>query len=149
MDLILVCIIAATVTAILAVTFNKLYSGWDVKFLNWFSDIAQDPRWFIVWMLILVLWIPLRTILVEHNKWFSGDGDLILMTILWSVIPFMVENAMKFSSSRQMTLIQKQTDHIADLTVAIRTQLDDSRDRDELLFSLVGHLLDAIEEKEG
>lgn len=154
-DLILICSIVAIATAILAIITNRILAGWDLRFLNWFSEIAQSPRWFVLWILVLMSWIPIRALLVEHELWFRGDGDLLVMTILWSVIPFMVENAMKYSTARQMKVLEEQsrliaaqTGQIKSLAGAIRTQLDDSNEKNDVIITLVTRLLDAIEQEQ-
>ncbi|NNM92298.1 MAG: hypothetical protein HKL92_03065 [Candidatus Eremiobacteraeota bacterium] len=153
LDILLLCAGVSFGTMLFVMLFNSSFDGWDRRVLQWFSNIAQSPKWFFGWVLIFLAWIPVRELLVEHAHWFAGDGDLIVLTVLWSVAPFMVENAMKYSTAAQMTAIQEQTSHIVaqndaivTLTTAVRAQLDRAAEHDDLLHEMVVRLLDAIEQ---
>lgn len=152
-DLLLLCSAVALLAMLLSLLMNHLFTGWDARILQSFSRVTQSPRWFFAWVLVFLAWIPIRSLLIEHVKWFAGDGDLILLTVLWSVVPYMVENAMKYSAARQMDELQKQSEHIVkqnaaivDLTTAIRAALDRLQEGDEFIRELLQRLLNAIEE---
>lgn len=152
-DILLLCAGVSFGTMLLVMGFNSTFNGWDMRLLEWFSKIAQSPKWFFGWVLIFLAWIPIRELLVEHAHWFAGDGDLIVLTVLWSVAPFMVENAMKYSTAAQMAAIQNQTTHlvaqneaIVTLTTAVRAQLERAAEHDDLLHDMVARLLDALEQ---
>lgn len=153
LDVLLLCAGVAATTMLLSMAVNRFFSGWDEKLLIWFSAVASSPKWSFSWVLIFIAWLPLRELFVKYSGWYARDGDLIVLTMLWSVGPFMVENAMKYSNQRQMAALERQTDmilrqsgRIVDLTEAVRDQLDNSEGRDELLHVMVSRLLDAIEE---
>lgn len=123
--LLLSCLVSITVTIMLVGLFHSMLQKAEVGFLHWFSGLTQSPRWFSTWALLVFLWIGARALLqLNHVVWFTQDADLIVMTVLWSVVPFMVENAMKYQQARQM-------DALTELTVAIKDELDRGRTRDE------------------
>jgi len=153
LDVLLLCAGVSFGTMLFIMLFNSSFSGWDRRLLEWFSKIAQSPKWFFGWVLIFLAWLPIRELLVSHVPWFAGDGDIIVLTILWSVAPYMVENAMKYSTALQMAAIQEQTTHlvaqneaIVTLTTAVRAQLDRAAEHDDLLHEMVARLLDALEQ---
>jgi hypothetical protein len=154
-DLLLLCAAVAACTMLIATIFNRIFDGWDERALVWFSRAASSPKWSVGWVLIFLAWLPIRELLIKQSHWFANDGDLIVLTVLWSVGPYMVENAMKYSTAKQMALLETQSAHlvkqntaILDLTTAVRAALDRSEERDDLLHDMVGRLLDAIEQPE-
>ncbi len=152
-DILLLCAGVSFGTMLLVMGINSIATGWDRRLLEWFSRVSSNPKWFFGWVLIFLIWIPVRELLVEHAHWFAGDGDLIVLTVLWSVAPFLVENALKYSNAQQLGEIQQQSAHlvaqneaIVTLTTAVRAQLERAAEHDDLLHDMVARLLDALEQ---
>lgn len=160
LDVFLICAVVGSLSMLGVTIVNGVFKDWDEGILLWFSDIVSTRTWSISWWFITMAWLAARIYLFEHYHWFRDWGDNVLITILFATNPTLVENAMKFSSKRQMdvitaqnsalanqtALIAQQNAHITDLTVAIREQLDRSEERDDLLHEMVSRLLDAIEQ---
>lgn len=158
----LVYVIATTaICTILAMTlFVNSFVQFESRFVQWFSHLTSQPRWFTVWVFVMILWVPARHLLLAHGL-LSQDGDLVVMTILWSGVPFMVENVLKSASAAQMaslhhlTLFNKEElersaareNVTADLVLSVKEEIDRSAERDLTLHTLLTRLLDAIEDR--
>lgn len=158
-DVLALCAVIAMVSMGSLTILNTSIKGWDRRFLLWLSNVMSTPAWSISWWFIIVGWLAMRFLLYEYFDWFREWGDNVVITVLFAVSPYVVENAMKYSTAQQMAEIQSLTEQIAvqnegiarqaarisDLTTAIRAQLDDSKDQADLLHAMVERLLDAIE----
>lgn len=91
----------------------------ESRFVRWASRITSRPRWFTAWVLIFLLWAVLRSI-IQHRV----DWDTILIFMLGSGVPYFVENLLKSQTQEQMELL-------TELVVAIKQELDQSKQRDE------------------
>lgn len=107
--------------------------------LTWFSNATQRPRWFIFWVLVFLIWVPVRFILLKHTKWFGGDTDIVVMTFLWSVVPFMVENALKSSSALQMQML-------VEMLELVKQSQTRSEEQEKLIIALTQKILNAMSE---
>jgi hypothetical protein len=155
-------VVAVTVVCtVLAMTlFVNGFVSFESRFVQWFSSVTSSPRWFTVWILVMVLWVPVRHLLIEHG-WLHSDADFVVATILWSGVPFMVENLLKSTSAKQMIALHDLTfsireellrsvrrdDDLAKLTISIREEVDRSTERDGTLHALLHRLLDVLEER--
>lgn len=141
-------IVAITVvcTILVMVLFVNRFAQYETRFVNWFSRMTSQPRWFTIWLLIVALWIAVRHELLEQHL-LGPDADLISLTILWSVIPFMVENLLKSSSAQQMEVLREQNDTLTKLVLALHSELDKSKERDGATYGLLIKIADAIEER--
>jgi len=137
MDLFYVIAVTVVCTVLAMALFINNFVQFESRFVQWFSHMTSQPRWFTIWILVMVLWVPLRHLLIDHGK-LSSDGDFVVATILWSGVPFMVENLLKSTSAKQMNVL-------TELVVAIHAELDRSSERDETVHALLVKLLDAIE----
>lgn len=124
---------------ILALALGDAMPSIEKRVTDWFSDNTGKPRWFMLWVLILVLWIPGRFVLKHYFNWFNDDTDFILTTILWSVIPYLTELVLK-SSTTQQTALQTATLEL------IKDDLARSEEREKTMVSLANKILDAIED---
>jgi hypothetical protein len=132
---------SSVILTILCMTiFVNSFVNFESRFVQWFSHITSQPRWFTIWILVMVLWVPVRRLLIEHGL-LNTDSDFLVATILWSCIPFMVENLLKSTTAKQMVVL-------TDLVVAVKAELDHSGKRDEVLLALLTQLLDRIEDVE-
>lgn len=134
-------IVGAFFALIICLMFAEKIPAIEHKILHWFSDVTQRPRWFIFWVLLFLIWVPFRFLALKHTKWFSGDTDVILMTFLWSVVPFMVENALKSSSALQMKMLIQ----MLELVKASQTR---SEEHETLIIALSKKILEAIGDDE-
>lgn len=124
---------------ILALVLGDAMPSVEKKITDWFSDATGRPRWFVLWVLILVLWIPGRFLLKHYFNWFNDDTDFILTTILWSVFPYLTELVLK-SSTAQQTKLQTETLNL------IQDDLERSERRENTMVALANKILDAIED---
>lgn len=161
-DTLYVIATTAIVTILAATLFVNSFVQFESRFVQWFSTITSSPRWFTVWILIMVMWVPVRHLLIEHN-WLKSDADFVVATILWSGVPFMVENLLKSTSARQMIALTQLTlsireevklsrtrdDDLAKLALSIREEVDRSTERDGTLHALLTRLLEIIENGKG
>lgn len=121
--------------------FNKAFPHWDEKFLIWFSNIASTPAWSVCWFFIIIAWLSGRMVLYSHYPWFKEWGDNILITILFSCSPYVVENAMKYST-------QITTQEILKLSESTDKALERLEESDKFIKELLNKLLEAIEDRE-
>jgi low affinity Fe/Cu permease len=123
-DVIWVVTISVVATVLAMTIFVNNFVQFESRFVAWFSHMTSSPRWFTVWILLMVLWIPTRRLLLEHNT-MNVDQDFIVTTILWSCIPYMVENVLKSTTAKAMAIL-------TELVISIKSEVDHSRERDEL-----------------
>lgn len=123
---------------ILALVLGGSMPSIEKRITDWFSDATGKPRWFVLWVLILVLWIPGRFLLKQYFNWFNDDADFVLTTILWSVFPYLTELVLK-SSTAQQTALQTATLKL------IQDDLERSEEREKTMVALANKILDAIE----
>ncbi len=135
-DLIYVVAISVICTLLAVSAFVNSYVNFESRFVQWFSHMTSSPRWFTIWLLVMVLWVPLRHLLLEHGQ-LSSDADFVVATILWSCVPYMVENLLKATTAKQMALL-------TDLLVEIRASCKRSETRDETSDLLLERVLEAI-----
>lgn len=124
---------------ILALVLGDVMPSVEKKITDWFSDATGRPRWFVLWVLILVLWIPGRFLLKHYFNWFNDDADFILTTILWSVFPYLTELVLKSSTAIQ-TALQTATLNL------IKAHLERSEEREKTMIALANKILDAVED---
>lgn len=154
-DIVQIVTISVLCTLLACAAFVNSYVNFESRFVQWFSHLTSSPRWFTIWLLVMVLWIPVRHLLIEHGM-LSNDTDFVVATILWSCVPYMVENVLKSTSAKAMAAMteliievqrsQKRSEEKDSLILELLQQL---HDKDELMVKLLDRLLDAIEVKEG
>ena len=128
-------------TLLAVAAFVNSYVNFESRFVQWFSGLTSSPRWFTIWLLVMVLWIPTRHLLIEMGD-LTSDADFVVATVLWSCVPYMVENLLKASTARQMSVL---TELIRD----IRQQHDHSEARDKAIHALLERVLEAITDRSG
>lgn len=130
--------IAIIVTTILGLSlFGKKIEQLEEKLTDWFSVATSKKRWFSSWILIFVLWIACHRLFLGHG-WYSEDVDLIILTGLFSAVPFWVENSLKHGQAKFQDLLM-------DLTKQHSIMLSLAAARDEATLTLVEKLFDALE----
>jgi hypothetical protein len=140
-------------TVLVVGVLSKWLSSVELKLTDKFSEITSNPRWFTSWVLVFILWAAVHIGLRRaHVTWYNDDLDFIIVTALFSAIPFWVENSLKHSQAKFQALLLRQVDTIAELTVAIRHAVDQGEGRDvefaaenEMVIALIHKLLDAME----
>jgi len=147
-DTIWVIAITAICTILAGTLFINSFVNFESRFVQWFSHITSSPRWFTIWILIMVLWVPLRHLLIERGA-LHPDADFVVATVLWSGVPFMVENLLKSTSAKAMQLL-------TELVISIKEELDrsserdkESAQRDESLLRVVNAMLERLVDKKG
>jgi hypothetical protein len=130
--------------------FINSFVNFESRFVQYFSHLTSSPRWFTIWLLVMVLWIPVRHMLLE-NGWLSTDNDFIVATILWSCVPYMVENLLKATTAKQMTVLLKILEKLSEgveamrqLVIEVKASQDRSEERDRATDELLVQLLKAI-----
>lgn len=137
--------LAVILTMIGVLLFGDKLPGVEKRVAEWFSSVTQRPRWFVLWWLVLPLWLVGRHyLLANHVPWFTPDTDNILAVTLWGFIPYSVENALKFTSARQMATLEQlllAAQDVArkqnEIMEAIQADLDRSEERETLMLELI------------
>lgn len=139
--------------AIVLVVLMPRIPRMEEQLVAWFSRATASPRWFLLWVLIFFAWIPARHVLIER-KLMTSDEDIILITFLWSFMPFAVENALKAATALQMQVlttilecvqqavdvVRKTVDEVKGLIVDMRGELAQMRKHDEEIAILLRRL---------
>lgn len=127
----------------------------EVVIADSFSRASQSARWFSIWLIAFPVYALGSTLLRHHTTWYTDEVDSLTMAFLWSAIPYYLENAIKYSQAKQMAVL-------TELIVAVRSELDGSKERDaataqrddatairdRAMFELVQRTLDVIERLE-
>lgn len=140
-------------TAIVIGMFSNRISKIESAITDKFSELTSKPRWFTIWVLVFVLWVCIHKLLLGKVSWYSEDVDLIIVTGLFSAVPYWVENSLKHSQAKFQILLLQTIDHLTELTVAVKEALDKAEDRDiefkaeqEALYMLFKKLVNTLEE---
>lgn len=140
-DLFALLVVVAMFSISTITILNKIFPHWDERFLMWFSNIASTPTWSVVWFFIIISWMAGRLVLYKHFPWFREWGDNILITVLFACSPYVVENAMKYS-----TAITNR--EILRLSESMEKALERIEESDEFVKELLNKLLSAVEARE-
>lgn len=69
--------------------------------------MSQSLHWSFFWLIYFFIWTIFREFF--KPKWYDTDTDLLIITWCSAIIPFYVENAMKFQQNIQL---QKQEEQL-------------------------------------
>ena len=95
--------------------FIKVLHKIELGVVHRFNDWCQSPHWSFFWILYFIGWTLWRQL--APHPWYTNDIDLLVITWSSAALPFFVENALKYTSGRQLQEQQKQMELLEKIAI--------------------------------
>lgn len=122
---------------------------YEEKLIDWFGNLATHPRWFTTWVIAYVCWAWMHNYLHFYLPWYDDTKDFIVVTGLFSCVPFWVENSLKRSQAQAAVLAQATLEEIKKQTELIKQTLELHDIKDDAHFAVLSKVVDVLESKGG